>query len=501
MKNSSHGPQINNTKYNFSSRDCLGIESVAASISGELCPIVNTVTPRAFYWPFMVWIYYDFYKNSGITDHTVTTFDKMFLKPQDYFFVLANIINNNPDQRNLVGKMITAQNYEDNKEGPYEFDPNYFKTRYGGMQYYNAGCLTMHFITMIDDKSDKPFTFPKLTQFGEEMAIAFEDVIKDTEYYKNYRLKLSSVPKKALEEYGRVINLSMTRFDRCKALLRHHLFEIKQPENRRLKQSAKYLQFINKEYGVESMNYQEARQILFDYFSPRGMKRAFPEELQPTIVGWEMVVGRQYLTCGIEMIWKYMLELLTDPVTLEEWFDIVVSSSSINDIRNIPLRRLLNHSDLSNADRESLIADSRRNRSPERMVENGLKVALSVYHRFKDRDDLGDVGVLLDYGKGKYPGTGSLSFNEWISMVDEYLEEPVELFLKHTMKSCIVDQHKRTCYDKLMRSSQSINGFYFECIDDMYMGNEHKFQVDFQGIRLIQLMQVMKDLDMFEEGA
>ena len=52
-----------------------------------------------------------------------------------------------------------------------------------------------------------------------------------------------------------------------------------------------------------------------------------------------------------------------------------------------------------------------------------------------------------------------------------------------------------------MRSSQSINGFYFECIDDMYMGNEHKFQVDFQGIRLIQLMQVMKDLDMFEEGA
>ena len=251
MKNSSHGPQINNTKYNFSSRDCLGIESVAASISGELCPIVNTVTPRAFYWPFMVWIYYDFYKNSGITDHTVTTFDKMFLKPQDYFFVLANIINNNPDQRNLVGKMITAQNYEDNKEGPYEFDPNYFKTRYGGMQYYNAGCLTMHFITMIEDKSDKPFTFPKLTQFGEEMAIAFEDVIKDTEYYKNYRLKLSSVPKKALEEYGRVINLSMTRFDRCKALLRHHLFEIKQPENRRLKQSAKYLQFINKEYGVE----------------------------------------------------------------------------------------------------------------------------------------------------------------------------------------------------------------------------------------------------------
>ena len=80
MEARKNGPRLNNLTTRFSSRDSLGIESVAASVSAIICPIVNTVTPRAFYWPFMCWIYYDFYKNSGIKQRDVKTFDKQFLK-------------------------------------------------------------------------------------------------------------------------------------------------------------------------------------------------------------------------------------------------------------------------------------------------------------------------------------------------------------------------------------------------------------------------------------
>lgn len=62
------GPKLNNISKNFTARDSLGVEGVSASMQAEICPVVNTVTPRAFYWPFMIWIYYDFYKYSGITD-------------------------------------------------------------------------------------------------------------------------------------------------------------------------------------------------------------------------------------------------------------------------------------------------------------------------------------------------------------------------------------------------------------------------------------------------
>ena len=57
----SKGPRLNNITRNFTTRDSLGIEGVATSISAEICPIVNTVTPRPFYWAFITWCYYDFF--------------------------------------------------------------------------------------------------------------------------------------------------------------------------------------------------------------------------------------------------------------------------------------------------------------------------------------------------------------------------------------------------------------------------------------------------------
>lgn len=164
------GPLFNDNNKSFTTRDNLGINSVAASIQAELCPIVNTVTPRAFYWPFMVWNYYDFYTNSGAKEFKLETFDKPFLKKNDYFFVLSNIINDNPDRYNLVGSQNTTAYYVANPAGPFSYITDYFKTRYGGMQYYNAGCLTMGFIT--NESSDgETFKFPKLTkELGEPMT-------------------------------------------------------------------------------------------------------------------------------------------------------------------------------------------------------------------------------------------------------------------------------------------------------------------------------------------
>ena len=502
MDRQTHIPLINNTEMHFSPRDCLGIESVAASISGILCPIVNTVTPRAFYWPFMAWIYYDFYTNSGITEHKVTVFDEEFLKRQDYFFVLSTIIDkpkDHSDQINLVGKEITSDDYKNNPDGPYPFNLNYFKTTYGGMQYYNAGCLTMHFTTNEDEKTGKTFSLPRLTQYGEEMARAFEAVIKDTAYYTDYRLSNDPVPKKVLEEYGNVINMGLRGFDECKRILRKHLFEMETDENMGLRECADYLRFIHRDLGKTSLERPEARNILFNYYSSRGMKRPYPSDLQSVIAGWEIVVGRHYFTCGIEMIWKHMLLSLTSPMTFDQWAETVIEESSVKEVLNDTLNQIIEQSVFSHDEYEAMIANARqKNGNKENMVLNGLKIALSLYNRFKNREDLGDSKYFLNKGEGDAQEIGSLSFNRWIEIVEQYKEKTVGEFLIYVMKNCIVEQHKRTCFEKIMRPSNPINGYYFECVDDMYIKNEHEFQIDFQGIRLVQLMQVMTDLDMFE---
>lgn len=351
----------------------------------------------------------------------------------------------------------------------------------------------MQLIALEDPEQGKAFSFPRLTQLGRDMAIAFENVIKDTAYYKEYRLLNTEVPKAVLEEYAEKINLSMNGFTECKRLLQKRLLS-----KGHLSDCIAYLQFLYHEMGIHELPTREARRILFDMFSSRADNMPCPEKLQPVITGWEIVIGRQYLTCGIEMIWKEMLFCLQEPLTIDTWFEEVLSNSDFSFSLDDKLKSILAGCVFSHEQREERIENSRRTKAHNaHMVEDGMRIALSMYNRFYQREDLADVENLLYYGRGKTFGKGSLAFSEWFEMVDSFKDCSIREFLLYVMTECIVEQHKRTCRDKMMRATGSVDGFYFEFVDDKYIKNEHDFQVDFQGIRLIQLMQVMKDLDMF----
>lgn len=483
------GPILNNNSRSFTTRDSLGIESVAASISRELCPIVNTVTPRAFYWPFMVWIYYDFYKYSGIEEHTVEVFDKSYLKRQDYFFVLSQLLVNAEDQYNLVGKQNTEDDVLKNKTGMYTYNPNYFVSRYGGMQYYNAGCITLDYIREYDVDNNRYYSFPKITKAGEHMALAFQEKIKDTEYYKKYRLNDVPVPKDVLIEYGKVINLSMKGFDDCKSDLIKHLFEIKTPNNLRLNDSARYIKHIFEKYEMTDATLASYRAILFDEFSTRGKNEDAPDDLKYVINGWEIVVGRQYFTSGLECIWKYMLEQIYFPHTKREWMDTCIKNSEWSfDIKK-KLSDVIGRFNYDFETREDMIYNASHYKKPETMVENGLKIVLSMYNRFVDRSDFdSDAAQFLYWGND----SASISFEELIERVEEYKNRPVEDFLKFIMDQWLMEQHYLTAFEKMV---QGRDGFYYDIVDGHY-SYKHSFDIAFQGIRLFQLAHVMKDLDL-----
>ena len=81
-----------------------------------------------------------------------------------------------------------------------------------------------------------------------------------------------------------------------------------------------------------------------------------------------------------------------------------------------------------------------------------------------------------------------------LTLVEEYNERPVEEFITHLMANWIIQKHERTAVEKLYYGR---DGFFYERIDDRY-SFKHHMSPDFQGIRLQQLTQVMKDLDMLE---
>ena len=117
------GPILNDISRSFTTRDSLDNEGIATTIQTSICPIINTVTPRVFYWPFLVWIYYDYYRFSGVEKVSSDTFSA-YLKRQDYFFIMANLLTEGSDQTGLNGKQQTLKDIDLAPKGPYSYNPS-----------------------------------------------------------------------------------------------------------------------------------------------------------------------------------------------------------------------------------------------------------------------------------------------------------------------------------------------------------------------------------------
>ena len=486
------GPILNDISRNFTTRDNLGIEGVATTIQASICPVVNTVTPRVFYWPFLTWIYYDYYRYSGIENISIDTFSN-YLKRQDYYFVMANLLIEGSDRNGLVGQQQTLRDRDQAPDGPYTYNPTYFKSRYGGMQYYDAGCLSMYYVIDKDPVSDKQLSVKKLTKEGEQLALAFQSVIKDTEYYKHYRLRTVPVPKNVLEEYGKVIRFDFKGFSECKEILKKYFFADTRAIQLRtrsqlLRESRDYVTLLVRQYKIPDMRGIELRRALYDYRLSDGTNIIIPESLKTVANKWEIVIGRQYFTMGLEMIWKKMLEQLSFPMTKPEWLSSVFNDSKFTLNPKMPLDSVVDECHLSFNEIEKVISDARQGYDMELCVENGLKVILSVYNHFSERKDFGDEKAFLEYGRDSQ----SIALTELFEKVENYKDRPCLEFLRFIMDDWLIEQHFITAFGKML---QDRDGFYYELIDHKY-SRKHFFNPDFQGLRLTSLTQVMTDLDL-----
>ena len=72
-----------------------------------------TKTRTILNWAFATWNYYDYWQNYQTDKRSLNDFEVNFLKRNDYFFVLANLLIPGPDRNNLVGKDNCAALHKD----------------------------------------------------------------------------------------------------------------------------------------------------------------------------------------------------------------------------------------------------------------------------------------------------------------------------------------------------------------------------------------------------
>ncbi len=482
------GPKINYTKRNFTTRDNLGINAAGASFQAELCPVITTVTPRAFYWAFAVWNYYDYWKNYKTSKRSDANFEKNFLKRNDYYFVLANLLTEGSDRDNLVGKDNCSADLVKNPVGPYPYNRDYFISPYGGMQYYMSGCSTLGFVTSIDNDGNI-LPFAKITEKrGVPLAVAFEKRIKDTEYYHSYRLHDIPIPKPVLEELGSVLNLDMNGMEECKKLLRDSFFEVTRNtlfDNSSLILTKDFLLSFMPQYDSGMINAAQVREILYDCFAPGKEKKAkLPENLQKISTAWEAVIGRQYFTLCIELIWKYMLIQLTVPMDLNTWISTCINNTKWTIDRTAPVESFLLDTDMEYVERERILSEGARgSKTVSKNLENALKVLFSIYKRFSSRSDVDPY----------YLSVGDdISITEFIRLVEGYRHSQVSELLIYIMINWVVKRHETVAFRKMVDGR---DGFFIEKIDGRYYQKFISYP-DFTGNRMMQLIHVMKDLDM-----
>ena len=182
------------------------------------------------------------------------------------------------------------------------------------------------------------------------------------------------------------------------------------------------------------------------------------------------------------MLWE-----LNETITLKKWIGNCLNRDDLKSFINKPLKTLLPDCNYDFEEREKMISiGSGASKNYHANIEIGLKILLSLYNRFVNRDEL-NVTYLHE--------GDDVSISSLIKLVDEYSDKPIIEFIQYVMVNWIVKRHEAVAIEKLL---QGRDGFYFERIDDLYVPAGHIDEPGFKGLRLLQLMQVMKDLDMLE---
>lgn len=475
------GPRLNNISKKFTTRDSLGIEGVATSISAEICPIVNTVTPRPFYWAFIAWGFYDFYKNHKAEERSISNVYK-YIKMQNYFLALASNINGIAATNGYTGAENIKKKVNLNQE-EFNYEESYIKTMLSNMIYYPAGLYTMKFLAEEDPITHQRYKYPHMTPLGEKLAKSFDTIISKTEYYQKYRFIGRNVPRDVLIKLGNAISNDLTGFEETKSILRNSLFNTE--STRKLIQCHNYLKFVFQNEEIEYVT----REVFYDYYSPKSkIKKEYPSELREIINSWEIIIGRQYFTTGLGMIWKFMLESLNTLKTREQWFQCCFKESKFSFNLKSKLSSLLDSCNYDFNERELMIANARSDKTNhENNIENGIKIILSVYNRFVDRNDFSkENSNYLNYGIE----SNSISLNNFFELVDSYKDKTIEDFIKYIMHNYLLEQHLNTAFKKMVQDDR--DGYYIEKMDNEYIRKEY-FRIEFQGIRMVQLTSVMRD--------
>ena len=477
------GPKFNNIKRDFVKRNSMGFDEVINGLQDEFQPIITNVTDNIFYFAFITWSINDYLESVEHKDRTEKDMMNHF-KLQNYFFSTSFLLKNF-NLSGASGSLNIRKYILNNSSDVFEYNSAYIETLQTTIGYYKPGLAPLLLLETEKKDSNESLSYPQITPYGKELARVFESYFVDTEYYKNYRTS-TRVPKNVLEELGSKISFHLENMSDLKEKMLEILFNNKYNDVylKPLTLNKDYLLYAKNNYPCNIV--ENIRKIQYDFYSPRSLNYSISDDLVDVAKKWEIVMGRQYYTLSLSMIWKHMLHLLDEPMTEEQWINKArdVANNELNKYSS--LEDLCLEANYTYEERESMIR-ANVSKVETNLLADGLKLMLSVYNRFYNRKDLGDK---YDYYFGIKDDLDTMQMLRFFRNVEVNKKIDVLNFLTDIMKQLII-QNKIIGYKKLQKSK---NGYYYE-YNNGYYYKLLDFDYDYAGNRMINLYIALEYLD------
>lgn len=477
-------PSFNSTYRTFTKRDTLGLQSLSSSIQATICPIINVVTPHPFYWAFLIWNYYHFYslpENKNVSDGV---FSDEFVKRNDFYFVLSTYLGGKSLDGIAGQNNIRRDYYNKKEEETFAYNNGYYRSHFGGMQYYNYGCIKTGFVNedvkKIDLDSDS---------LGAILTKAFDSAIQDTAIYKDYISQnklLDNVKKEDLIELSKYLSLKMEGMDEVKELLYEAFFK-KVDNNGAENLLASVEEYINLLIEHEfidkngSLDTATAKRLLYGDTNPIivGKTELNKRQLAQTI-RWELVIANQYYVSCIEMLWQYLLSILFVPTTKEEWIDNAINGSN-NISLDSPLTsitRVLTFDEMEAAVKNNLGKNT---------LASVLSVLMSIYNRFNNdkQEKIEKFEYLPGWDKKE------LCVFSLVTKIKHGDFKNVRELFEYLLKVHVIESHERVGIEKRY---QGRDGFLFEKFDGLYRNKGITIDISEPPLRIVNVFSVLKEL-------
>lgn len=475
-------PLFNATQQSYTRRDSLGLQSLSSSIQARVCPIINVVTPHPFYWAFLVWNYHHFYSLPENKDKSDSEFNNTFVKRNDFYFALSHYLAGK-DTTGIVGRTKIEDKFGgETQNDSFSFYKDYYQSHFGGMQYYNNGCFAMGFVP----NNRKLIDLTKDT-IGTQLTKAFDALIAETKYFKEYILQkksLDEVSREAIVEISDHLNMYLNNMDEVKEIIYKALFS-----NPHLSFTEEYIkQLLDK--GLISkggeFSSKAARKLLYGDMQPKILDGLDKSKKPKTIITqWELIVANQYYVSCMEKLWKFMLSILGIQCTQEQWIDKALSCSSDLNLK-APLSSF-SEIHLSVDEMEEKIY---QNAGPK-TLSLVISVLMSIINRFKD--DVLKFNCIPSFAS---ENRNNFTVFSLIKMIKEDTFENVEQLLRYLLKHHIIERHQRIA---TIKKYQGRDGFLYEFVDGLYSpiadGRVNRnIDVDLPALRFVNVFYVLKDL-------